>query len=640
MVNSQSKSQADALGHKLASRLKSVSYFAHATSKAKCLMLAALMLFGSGVSSSALALGVQPQISIDELSQWNSAPDDDDVLLPMPCGGYMAFRKVYTDNKSKMSDFAFEAGSFSSSDIIAQSPTHRYIKGAFLDTQGYYYLIGKYELTKQQYELLMAYQEGKGKCPTISTKVTERVAKAGLSWFDAVELARQYSLFLGSDNIKDLSILPDTGDSNTEIFVRLPTDSEWEFAARGGINVTEAEFREDTFPLNGKEIYDFAWYSGQGSAQDGKVRVVGLKQPNPLGLYDILGNVQEIVLEPFQATRTGRFHGQSGGMILRGGGIDNSFGEITTSARSERSYFAQGKENRSRDVGVRLVISSPVATSLAVTKKMTEELKSIGMDNEQYDLNTVATLDQIMQEQKRTLERMESERLKADVDLAKERKATQEARQALSKVQAEALEERELMLEKQAFLESANKELTASLDSLSTNLASLRSKMIEANTRRDEMRDRAIISSLRLGGYLCSAIASQQIAFEQNARSEAVIRNITLPACREDKNSKQCKTATEQQEAKLKQNRELARNMVDFYVSYYAEHLNDIITTFEVNNITKQVDSAQHALGAERSSLADYIKLFVKDVQDFKHSSRNLEDNQDKWIKQCRALKQ
>jgi formylglycine-generating enzyme required for sulfatase activity len=65
---------------------------------------------------------------------------------------------------------------------------------------------------------------------------------------------------------------------------RLPTEAEWERAARGG-KETDYFFGDDEGKLG-----EYAWYEANS---DGKTHPVGQKKPNPFGLYDILGNVRE-----------------------------------------------------------------------------------------------------------------------------------------------------------------------------------------------------------------------------------------------------------------------------------------------------------------------------------------------------------
>ena len=232
-----------------------------------------------------------PVQAADSAEAFNPKPAADDVIIPLPCGGEMALRKIYTANAAKLQDKGFMAGSTQGEALIAQAPNHRYIQGSFHDSEGYYYLIGKYELTTYQAQLL----KNANKCPKErKLTVKDRMAQGNLSWFEAVELTKNLSAFLASpsakkavDESKGRLTLPQS-ESKTVAFARLPTDSEWEFAARGGNAVTSSQFSAETFPLaQGKTIADYAWYKGQGSAPDGKVRVIGLKEPNLLGLYDI-----------------------------------------------------------------------------------------------------------------------------------------------------------------------------------------------------------------------------------------------------------------------------------------------------------------------------------------------------------------
>ncbi len=72
---------------------------------------------------------------------------------------------------------------------------------------------------------------------------------------------------------------------------RLPTEGEWEWAARGG---TTSKY---SFGNDASKIGDFAWYVENTE----KPQQVGRKKPNPFGLHDMHGNVAEWVLDHYAA---------------------------------------------------------------------------------------------------------------------------------------------------------------------------------------------------------------------------------------------------------------------------------------------------------------------------------------------------
>jgi formylglycine-generating enzyme required for sulfatase activity len=180
------------------------------------------------------------------------------------------------------------------------------------------FYIGKYEVTQDQYQKIT------GSNPS-SFKGGNRPVEQ-VSWNDAQSYIRQLNSKSGKG-------------------YRLPTEAEWEYAARsGGRNETYA---------GGSNADTVAWYRSNSGSQ---THPVGQKQPNGLGLYDMSGNVWEWCFDwygnyPSSTQRNPQGPSSGSYRVIRGGSWIN-FARYARAAN--RGRYTPG--DRSNYLGFRLVL--------------------------------------------------------------------------------------------------------------------------------------------------------------------------------------------------------------------------------------------------------------------------------------------
>lgn len=204
-----------------------------------------------------------------------------------------------------------------------ETPAHNVQVGTFY--------IGVYEVTQAQWQRVMGtgIVEQQNRAGASSLRgVGDNYPMYYITWEEANNFARELSRITGKT-------------------YRLPTEAEWEYAARGGNKHDEAKY------AGSHNINAVAWYAENG---DNITHPVGQKRPNALGIYDMSGNVWEWCSDWYGPYQSGYQENPTGAEtgsrhVDRGGGWFNDSRYCRVSLR-----FSRPPSFRGSFLGLRLVL--------------------------------------------------------------------------------------------------------------------------------------------------------------------------------------------------------------------------------------------------------------------------------------------
>lgn len=146
---------------------------------------------------------------------------------------------------------------YSAEEFDNERPIHR------VSVSSYY--IGKYEVTLGQWRYIMGVNPPAYNGSEYENKACDECPVVKVSYDDILEFIKRLNAKYPGKNY------------------RLPTETEWEYAARGGQHTENYKY------AGSNKAGEVAWYG----KENGTTHKVGLKKPNELGIYDLTGNVAE-----------------------------------------------------------------------------------------------------------------------------------------------------------------------------------------------------------------------------------------------------------------------------------------------------------------------------------------------------------
>ncbi len=273
-----------------------------------------------------------------------AAKPDSGHFVQTPQGFMVPYTAVIPGTQIKFEMVPVPAGKFQLGSPESESARGKE-EGPQVEVEIAPYWIGKYEITWAEYKHYMTMHDRfkeliKAKLIKVSDDNKAQIVTAPSNLYDPTftfqfgedprQPALSMSQFAAKQYTKWLSGL--TGD-----FYRLPSEAEWEYAARAGTK-TAYYFGDDA-----SQLAEHGWFVDNAEETTQKV---GQKKPSPWGLYDIYGNVAEWTLDEFTAEGYAKLAAASEAgkesiqwptklfpRTMRGGGWDDDAAKCRSAAR-------------------------------------------------------------------------------------------------------------------------------------------------------------------------------------------------------------------------------------------------------------------------------------------------------------------
>jgi hypothetical protein len=382
------------------------------------------------------------------------------------------------------------------SDFYAEQQYRTRLSGSFTGErdgkEDWYYYLGKTEITRAQYNAVVRwdYTERKKLPPPVEdrSKLPQTSVSAG-EVFAFIDALNAWLLSQQKDK------LPKWRSASG--FCRLPTEGEWEFAARGGIETYGKDrnvFNRPT-PYEKGTLGEYERYQSNASKDNGGLIEAGSLNSNPCGIHDMLGNVQELTINLFGPNyHEGRF----GNFAVRGGsaksngpdddGCDNGQCDDFAKASQRREY--RGAHDKT---GFRLAMSNRISDVLdmnfekAFAESCEKNPGACAMDGGTVSQSPTVQHDQDASAQYKTT----IEQARLDID-----KLEREKRDLRSKLQKSEADQEKAEAEVSALKKKCdNQALSGDQDAAGKDMTRLRRDLADKEAELARARQRADAAS-------------------------------------------------------------------------------------------------------------------------------------------------